>query len=116
MILSAAALVLLLLAGNTVTAWLNIPVPGALIGLVLLLLALLLLGRVPKPMGKLTNHLLAHLMLLFIPAVVAIMTQVDRIAAEWLAFIAACFGATVITTVVTAATLRYMLKRQQRKP
>jgi|SRR5690625_843489 len=116
MIWSFTALVALLLAGNSLSAWLNIPVPGALIGLVLLLLALLVVGRVPKPMGKLTNHLLAHLMLLFIPAVVAIITQVDRIATEWLAFVAACLGATVITTVVTAATLRYMLKRQQRKP
>ncbi len=115
MIYAMAALVLLQMAGEILARWWGVPVPGPLLGMALMLIALCLLQRLPVPLGRLSSRLLAHLMLLFMPSVVAIMTQVDRISLEWLPFVAACVGATAVTTVVTAATLKYMLKRQQHK-
>lgn len=113
MLYSLAVLLLLQFLGEWIRQALGIPVPGPLIGMALMLVALCLLGRLPRALRHTSNGLLSHLMLLFIPSVVAIMTQTDRIAAEWLPFIAACILATAITTVVTAATLKFMLRRQQ---
>ena len=116
MLYAIAALLLFQLIGEAISQWLTIALPGPLIGMALLLIALCILGRTPVALRRTSNGLLAHLMLLFIPAVVAVMTQVDYIASEWLPFIVACIGATAITIVVTAATLQFLLKRQNRKP
>lgn len=116
MLYAIAALLLFQFIGEAVSAWLNGVVPGALIGMALLLVALCFLGRTPKALQRTSNGLLAHLMLLFIPAVVAVMTQAQYLASEWLPFIAACIGATALTVLATAATLRFLLKRQNRKP
>lgn len=115
MLYAIAALLLFQLLGETLARWLDIALPGALIGMALMLLALCIAGRLPAALRRTSNALLGHLMLLFIPAVVGIMTQTDHITAEWLPFIAACIGATAITTVVTAATLRFLLRRQDRR-
>lgn len=115
MLYAFAALLLFQFIGEALSRWLNGMVPGALIGMALLLVALCLLGRTPKALQRTSNGLLAHLMLLFIPAVVAVMTQAEYMASEWLPFIVACIGATALTILVTAATLRFLLKRQNRK-
>lgn len=116
MLFAIAALLLFQLIGETISRWLNGAVPGALIGMALLLIALCVLGRTPKALLRTSNGLLAHLMLLFIPAVVAVMTQTEYLASEWLPFIVACIGATALTILATAATLRFFLKRQDKKP
>ena len=115
MLYAITALLLFQLMGEVISQWLTIALPGPLIGMALLLIALCIFGRTPDALRRTSNGLLAHLMLLFIPAVVAVMTQVDYIASEWLPFIVACIGGTAITIVVTAATLQFLLKRQGRK-
>lgn len=116
MLYAFAALLLFQFIGEAISRWVNGAVPGALIGMALLLIALCVLGRTPKALQRTSNGLLAHLMLLFIPAVVAVMTQAEYMASEWLPFIAACIGATALTILATAATLRFLLKRQNRTP
>lgn len=116
MIYAIAALLLFQFVGEFISRWLNIPLPGTLLGMALMLVALCIVGRTPKALQRTSDGLLKHLMLLFVPAVAGIMTQMDYIAAEWLPFIVASVGATAITIVVTAATLRFLLRRQNRKP
>lgn len=113
MIVAMAVLVLFQYVGHVLSGWLGIPVPAPLMGMALLLLALCVLGRLPRKLGTLSGWLVGHLMLLFIPPVAAIMTQAERISAEWLPFLAASMGGVAITIVATAATLRFMLKRQR---
>ena len=114
MLYAIAALLLLQLTGDVIARWLDVALPGALIGMALMLVALCLLKRTPVALRRTSNGLLGHLMLLFIPSVVAIMTQTEYIAAEWLPFIVATIVATALTLVVTAATLQFLLKRQNR--
>lgn len=114
MLYAIAALLLLQLTGEAVAGWLDVALPGALIGMVLMLIALCILRRTPAALRRTSNGLLGHLMLLFIPSVVAVMTQTEYIAAEWLPFIAAAIGATALTILATAATLQFLLKRQNR--
>ncbi len=111
-----AALLLCQLAGEIIVQALGIALPGPLIGMALMLLGLILLGRLPLALKRSTHVLLAHLMLLFIPSIVAVMTHGDIIRSEWLPFIAACLGGTAITLLVTATTLKLMLARAERKP
>jgi len=113
MIYAMAVLVLFQYLGYVLSSWLGIPVPAPLMGMALLLLALCVLRRLPASLGKLSIWLVGHLMLLFIPAVAGIMTQTERISAEWLPFLAASMGGVAITLVATAATLRFMMKRQR---
>lgn len=113
MLFAMAALVLLQVVGAALSTWLNIPVPGPLMGMALMLIALCVIGRLPQALRRVSNSLVSHLMLLFIPSVAAIMTQVDHVRAEWLPFVAASVVGTALTILATAMTLRYMLKRQR---
>lgn len=115
MLYAIAALLLFQLLGEAISQWLNIALPGALIGMTLLLLGLMALGRTPRALQRTSGGLLAHMMLLFIPSVVAVITQVDYIASEWLPFLAACLAGTAITIVVTAATLQFLLRRSRKR-
>lgn len=115
MLYAIAALLLFQFIGEALSQWLDIALPGALLGMALLLLALIALGRTPKALQRTAGGLLSHMMLLFIPSVVAVITQVDYIASEWLPFIVACLAGTAITIVVTAVTLQFLLNRSRSK-
>jgi putative effector of murein hydrolase LrgA (UPF0299 family) len=67
-------------------------------------------GRVPEVLRDTTSGLLQHLMLLFIPAVTGVMMHFGRVSQEWLPFLAAGVGGAATTLVVTAFTLRWMLR------
>ncbi|MCB5363202.1 CidA/LrgA family protein [Pusillimonas sp. CC-YST705] len=108
-------LILMQLLGETLVAWLHLPFPGALAGLLLLLAWFVWRGQVPRGLRDTAGHALPHLMLLFIAPVTALLLHLDRIAAEWLAFLAACLGSAALATLVTAFTFRWMLARQARK-
>ncbi len=110
MLHAIAALFILQLIGEVLVQWLGLPVPGPLVGMLLLLAALIAYGRVPEALRDTTSGLLQHLMLLFIPAVTGVMMHFGRVSQEWLPFLAAGVGGAAITLVVTAFTLRWMLR------
>lgn len=96
--------------GELLVRLLHLPLPGALAGMLLLLVALLALGRVPQPLERTAGGLLQNMMLLFIPAIVGVMLHFDRIAREWLPFLVACIAGAAVTLLVTAWTLRWLLR------
>lgn len=101
------ALTLLLgcqLAGELGVRAAGLPVPGPVLGLVLLFLALAVRRAVWPDLGHVAHGLLAHLSLLFVPAGVGVMRQADVLAANWLALGAALVAGTALTIVVAAAT------------
>jgi len=105
-----ALLLVLQLIGEVVVQGLGLPVPGPLVGMLLLFAGLLMRGRLPDGLRDAANALLRHLMLLFIPAVTGVMMYFDRIAREWLPFMAACILGAALTIAVTALMLRWMLR------
>ena len=105
-----AALLVFQLAGETLAQALGLPVPGPLVGMLLLFAALLVYGRLPEGLREASGALLRNLMLLFIPAVAGVMLHFDRVAREWLPFMAACVLGAAVTLAVTALTLRLMLR------
>jgi putative effector of murein hydrolase LrgA (UPF0299 family) len=53
----------------------RLPVPGPVLGMLLLLAWLLLRGGVPESVGRTADTLLAHLSLLFVPAGVGVLVH-----------------------------------------
>jgi holin-like protein len=105
-----AVLLVFQLIGEVIVQALGLPVPGPLVGMLLLFAGLLLRGELPAPLADTAQGLLSHLMLLFIPAVTGVMMYFDRIGREWLPFLGGCLLGAAITMAVTAFTLRWMLR------
>lgn len=111
-ILAFASLFVFQLLGEILVQSLRIPLPGPLMGMLLLFAALVIRKQVPAALQTTANTLIQHLMLLFIPAVSGVMLYFHRIQDEWVAFVVAGILATVITLVVTAYCLTWLLKRR----
>jgi len=104
-----AALTVLLvyqLVGEVLVQLLHLPVPGPVIGMLLLFVTLLLRGEAPEWLRDTANGLLGHLSLLFVPAGVGVMLHFHRLATEWLPIVVALVASTVITIGVTALVMR----------
>ncbi len=86
------------------------PVPGPVIGMVLLFCILILRKGAAEAMAPTSSKLLEHLSLLFLPAGVGIMAHTQRIANEWLAITVALIISTALALVVTACVLQRLRK------
>lgn len=111
--LSALTLLLLLqLIGEIFVQFFALPVPGPVIGLLLLFSALLIRGRLGDELRNTANSLLQHLSLLFVPAGAGVMIHASRVADEWLALSVALVGSTLLSMAATALTLKFFLRRR----
>ena len=90
----------------------GVPVPGPVIGMLLLFVGLRARGAIPEAMNTAATGLLQHLSLLFVPAGVGVMLHFGRVADEWPAIIAAIVGSTVMAIAVTAIVMRALVRRQ----
>lgn len=115
MLTALFCLFLFQLAGEATVRWLALPVPGPVVGMMLFFAALLIHGRVPETLRATGNTLLQHLMLLLVPATVAVMIHFKRIGEEWLAIGLAGVGGAAVTMAVTAVTLRWLLSRSKER-
>lgn len=116
MIRSLTILVLLQLSGEVMARLLHLPLPGGLIGMLLLLAGLLFRGRVSPDLQSTSDALLQNLMLLFIPFIAGILAQLEHVRAQWLPFVASCVLGAVLSLIATAWTFQWMLKLQDKAP
>jgi holin-like protein len=96
--------------GDLIAAVASLPIPGMVIGMMLLLCALGIrswwLGSqraVPDALNRVAGTLHGHFGLLFVPAGVGVVANIDRLAADGLALLAAVLLSTAITIAATAA-------------
>lgn len=99
------------LAGEVIARLAGLPVPGPVIGMVILFLGLVVRGLVsqkaaPDGLERLGRGLLAHLSLLFVPAGVGVMLHLDLIAVEWAPISAALIASTLVTIAVTGLVMK----------
>ena len=111
MLNALAALFVFQLCGEALVQALDLPLPGPLVGMLLLFGALVVRGGVPEPLQEAAGALLRNMMLLFIPAVAGVMMHFGRVGQEWLPFVGAGLLGAAITLAVTALTLRFMLRK-----
>ncbi len=101
-------LVLFQLAGELIARGLDLPVPGAVVGMLLLFIALLL--RKPSETAgviRLADSMLRHLQLLFVPPAVGIVTYLAAIRDDALPMVGALVGSWLagLATVALLVTL-----------
>lgn len=92
--------------GEIIGRALAIPVPGPVLGLLLLLTWFVVRGGPAPAMQELSGGLLRTLGLLFVPAGVGIVTQLDALAADWVAIAAAVIVSTALGLGVTAVVMQ----------
>lgn len=116
MIYAFAALFVFQLVGEFIVQWTHLPVPGPLVGMGLMFIALLIKGHVPEALERTSDKLFAHMVLFFTPLVAGVMMHFERAASEGIAFIVACLLGSALSLVVTALTLQWMLRRSEAQP
>lgn len=89
----------------------SLPLPGPLAGMLLLVLALLAWGRVPKPLERASAGLLRHMVLVLIPSVAGVIAYARPLANAWLPFVVACVFGAAVTLAVTGLSFQWMLRR-----
>lgn len=94
----------------------HLPVPGPVIGMLLLFGFIMLRPQVAAAIEPTALELLRHLSLLFIPAGVGIMVSASRIRGDALAVIVSVAVSTTVAIVVAALVTRALLRRQRRDP
>ncbi|NLJ77920.1 MAG: CidA/LrgA family protein [Tissierellia bacterium] len=100
----------ILFIGNILEGMIVIPIPGAVSGMVLLLF-LLLMGVVELRMVEdVSKVLLDHLLFLFVPAGVGIISQLHIIRKEWLPILMIIIISTVLAILSTAMTIQGLRK------
>jgi holin-like protein len=112
-IASLSLILLCQLAGEIFVRGLTLPVPGPVIGLMLLLVLLLARDRFPvlargplqgDGVENASRGLLANLSLLFVPAGVGVVQKLDLVAEHGIAFLGVLAISVLATLVVTVAT------------
>ena len=104
-----ALLLLLQVAGEALAKAFALPIPGPVVGMVLLLVALRW-APLREPIQAVAEFLLAHLSLLFVPVGVGVVTHLALISQYGLRLVAVIVGATWIGMAVTALVLRALLR------
>lgn len=101
------ALVLLLLcqlAGEAGSKALGVPLPGPVLGMVLLVLALATIPRLGDVMRPVTQGILGHMSLLFVPAGVGVVGHFAALGGQGLGLVLALVLSTVAAISVGALT------------
>lgn len=116
MLSAITQLLLFQLAGEPLARGLELPVPGPVLGMVLLFAMLVLRGGVDGELQHTAQSLLQHLSLLFVPAGAGIMLHLHRVADEWLPLTLSLLVSTFVTLAVTALVMRLFAPRPERQP
>lgn len=113
MIASLSLILICQLAGEILVRAAAVPIPGPVVGFMLLIVLLVVRDRVPAlAIGPLqqggvettARGLLQHLSLMFVPAGVGVVQKLDLIASHGVAIFAVLALSVVVTMVVTVAS------------
>ena len=96
--------------GTIIQSFFNLPIPGTVLGLIILFLALSL-GIVKIEMIEdICEVLISHMSFLFIPAGVGLMTSFDMLKGKVIAFSVIIIISTCIVWIVTAYVVKFLRK------
>ncbi len=110
MLSALTQLLIFQLAGEVIARGLGLPIPGPVLGMLFLFVALMWRGGPGAELQTTSQNLLQHLSLLFVPAGTGIMVHLHRVADEWLPLLLSLLISTVATLVVTALVMKLCLR------
>lgn len=103
------------LLGEFISASFDLPLPGSICGMLLLLVVLIVRGRVTVPLRETANGLFRYLPLILIPPSVGVMTQWRALIEHPFALTGVIVFSTALGLAATAWLFERGLRRQQAK-
>ncbi len=110
MVRAMAILLLCQLAGTIVQQALGLPVPGPVVGMVLLLAILVWRGGPSITLNTSAHGLLRYFGLLFVPAGVGVVTELHVLRTNALALVIAIPVSTALALLVTGSLMQFLLR------
>ncbi|AGX42206.1 CidA/LrgA family protein [Clostridium saccharobutylicum] len=103
------------LLGELLSSALHLPIPGNILGMIILFV--LLCTKIIKvdDISNVTNFLLDHLSFFFIPAGVGLMTSMQIIKSTWWQLLIVCISTTVIIIGSTGVIVQAVSKRTKER-
>ena len=98
--------------GEIISKGLNLPIPGNIIGMILLFILLSTNVLKVEKVENLANFFLDHLAFFFIPAAVGLMTSFASLKGSIFKIILLCILTTIIVISVTSVTVEFICKRK----
>lgn len=100
----------ILFMGHLIEKIMRIPIPGTVLGMIILLL-LLLTGIIKLRMiDEVSQFLLDHLTFFFLPAGVGLISQLDMVKEKWVPMLIVIVISTALVMIVTALTVQGLRK------
>ena len=99
------------LIGEGISSFFHLPIPGSIIGLIILFLALQFKWLRTRHVNIVGNFLLANMTILFLPPAVGIMEKFDIIAPYLLPIVLIVFFAAVINIILIALVVQFIKRR-----
>jgi holin-like protein len=119
MLNSLLTLLVCQMTGELVARAAHVPIPGPLLGMLLLFAWLLLRGGPSPELDRFSRDLLSWLALLFVPAATGLVGGLNQLAADWWRIALAIVGSTVAGLATTAwvmSSLDSMFSRSHKQP
>lgn len=98
------------LVGEVIIRLLHLPVPGPVVGMLVLFAGLVIRGRAPDGLENVAGNLLRHLSLLFVPAGAGMIVQLKLLSTQ----LAPVAGAVTVGTMVTIGVTGWLMQRLRR--
>jgi len=112
---SLALLLIFQLVGEVLAKALSLPIPGPVLGMLLLLIALIIRGQLSTDLKITAQTLLSNLSLFFVPAGVGVILHINLLKNEWLSLSLVLILSTLITMLITALVMTFLLKHLTNK-
>ncbi|MDJ0779196.1 MAG: CidA/LrgA family protein [Gammaproteobacteria bacterium] len=96
------------LVGELLVSATGLPVPGPVIGMLLLFAGLLLHGSLPADLGRVADALITNLSLLFVPAGVGVMLHLQLLGSELVPISIALVVSTLITIAISGGMMLWL--------
>ncbi len=103
------------LLGELLSSLLHLPIPGNILGMVILFILLLTNVIKVENISTVTNFLLDHLAFFFIPAGVGLMTSIGIIKSTWWQLLVVCLSTTIIIIGTTGVIVQVISKKKEQK-
>lgn len=97
--------------GEVLTRATDLPLPGPVVGLVILLVILIVRGGPTEGLKTTSSGLLRYLLLLFVPAGAGVVTQLDVLGANFVPALIAAVISTALGLGVTGWTMQRLSRR-----
>ena len=110
MLSGIVTLLLFTVIGNLLSDGLRLPVPGAVIGLILLVAYIQLKGEIDESLDTVSQFCIRYLAALFLPGLVGVFFLGDLLAQQWLPIALVILVATPVSLLLTALLMQKLIK------